>query len=136
MKLKVNTIGSTYTEYITKHIAEYSIPICFGAMELPILSGSVDVLTDCIKPKNLVKKEDIACLLEDVLDETIPGISVAAYCVTKEGVEYIEGIKENIAKKYVDKIVKCSSCELFDKCNAVTTHTLKRIELEVLYNKT
>lgn len=137
MKILIDKIRKSTIEHVqellkTKKI-EYS---CFGNMGQPILYTSMDVPSECISPLNLVKEIDREISLDKVIDQKIPNIDTSQYCVTKEGADYLDEVKNNIAKKYVDKLEKCKDCKLFDRCNAITTHSLKIIELELLYNKT
>ena len=135
MKILIDKIGLPLSEYINKKAAVDKIPVCFGNMGQPILYKYNDILTDCISPTNMIPKEQQIITLDKVLDVTIPNLDSTKYCINDQGAEHIEKTKEEIADAFVNKMTACIICKVFDRCDKVTSHTLKKVELEVLINQ-
>ncbi len=135
MKILIDKIGKTLSRYISEKAEVKNIPACFGNMGQPILYKYEDIITDCISPTNMIPKEQQVITLDKLIDETIPNLDATKYCINDQGAEYIEGVKDNLTTAYVKKMVACSTCKLIDRCNMVTSHTLKKVELEVILNK-
>ena len=134
MKIVIDKIGKTLSRYISEKTEANKIPVCFGNMGQPILYKQVDVVTDCISPTNMIPKDQQVITLDKVLDVTVPNLDATKYCITDQGAEHIEKTKEEIADAFVKKMSTCIICKVFERCDKVTSHTLKKVELEVLLN--
>ncbi len=51
--------------------------------------------------------------------------------IDKEGIDYLKNIKETMANTYVNKILKCTTCQYYVICDRLTTHYLNTINMEL-----
>jgi hypothetical protein len=129
MKQKIDidkkTGGPSLEERISALLKENKLPECLGNMSPPIISKIVNIDVDTIlKHRKSIPKENIADSLrgDALLSDMI---------IDNEGIDYLKNIKETMAKAYVDKIIKCTTCQYCVLCDRLTTHYLNTINMEL-----
>jgi len=137
IKINVNAIGTSIESYIEKYLKDKKIPSCFGNMIPPLLLHEMDYDIEdilCVTKNTPPENIDPTVLSKLIVKATgklpVPSY-LSKYALHINGAMKIEQHKKDLAKKYVQKIIRCIDCKYIDTCSKLTLHyisTLKLIE--------
>ena len=126
MKLTINLDerleGPSLEERVKALLKERNLPECIGNMCPPITSSIVEIDADTIiKHKKALPEENIAASLRG-------DAFLSDMVIDVNGAEYLKSLKESHAQIYVNRVVKCTTCQHYILCNMLTTHYINTIK--------
>jgi len=136
MKITINldAIGESVDFLIKEKLKKLNLPTCLGNMSPPLISNMLDIEDmslfcegDIIPPENIVMN-NISFLIEDT--HILKSDYIKDLVLDINGKNKIEAFKERLSTDYVNKLLKCTTCDYKELCNQLTTHYLKTIFLK------
>ena len=134
VKVNINAIGKNVGDLIKEKLRNRGFPECLGNMSPPIVQSIITVEDSSLfckrsitPPENIVE-DDISDLVvhlhEYRLDHT------DSLVLDINGKNYIEEYKDTIGTAYVDRLIRCTTCDYEELCSRLTTFYLKTISLK------
>jgi hypothetical protein len=122
-------VGESFERIVQKELIGRNLPYCFGAMSPPHLTRYITIDTeDILSKKNEVRPDKV---YDGDLSVFLRGKKLPEGYVLSEGsIDRIEMYKKEEAINYALRLLACSTCTLFDRCDRISYHYSESIRIE------
>jgi hypothetical protein len=135
VNINTDAVGTTLESRVNKLLELKQYPTCFGSMVLP-LTRKIKHFNprSILAPKGAISENDIG--MDNIINLFVKSEDRDLYgkfILTKTGVKSVSDYKDSVASAYVAQVDKCINCKMTELCSKLTENTLKKMELDLLF---
>lgn len=130
ISIKINKVGANINSYISSTLISMDMPECFGHAYPDVISleQEFNVNDITVFPE---ERSETDTLVAPIISNNSTGLYQDRY-LTQAGIRIIEDYKRDTANAYAAKLVACSKCDKFVRCNELTKNYAQAVSMRVM----